>query len=125
MTALLPALPPRIGCYVVTCFSQVMLSVPDVLLIGAQHTVRAKDALCRYSTYAAVAGVDPTDDVARDAGLPPIDSINMLPLLLGTNTTRPRNVILLGDTSALSPNADGKTLGTHAFLCTRVALLRL
>eukprot|EP00041_Stephanoeca_diplocostata_P016857 m.334494 g.334494 ORF g.334494 m.334494 type:complete len:565 (+) comp20507_c1_seq2:254-1948(+) len=63
-----------------------------------------------YSTYATVAGVDPADDMAKVAGLPPIDSINMLPLLLGTNMTPPRTDILLGDTSALSPNADGKSL---------------
>lgn len=33
-------------------------------------------ALCRYATFAAIAGVDPTDHRAAAAGLPPIDSIS-------------------------------------------------
>ena len=63
-----------------------------------------------YSTYAAIAGVDPTDHVAAAAGLPPIDSVNQWPLLSGANATAPRRSIVLGDTSALEPGADGDTL---------------
>ena len=43
--------------------------------------------LRRYSTYAAIAGVDPTDHLAAGAGLPPIDSINQWPLISGVNGT--------------------------------------
>ena len=74
-----------------------------------------------YATYAAIAGCDPTDDAAAAAGLPPIDSINLWPLLSMTqpitNTTDastirppPRTELAIGDTSALGPNADGNTL---------------
>jgi len=62
-----------------------------------------------YATYAAIAGVDPTDERAAQAGLPPIDSINQWPLLAGWNSTAPRIEILIGDTTALTPNADGET----------------
>jgi len=63
-----------------------------------------------YSTYAAVAGVDPTDHQAAQAGLPPHDSINQLPMLTGENLTAPRTSLYIGDTSALTPNGDGKAL---------------
>ena len=63
-----------------------------------------------YSTYAlGIAGVDPTDKRGQQAGLPPIDSINLWPLLMGTNVTFPRTEIIIGDTTAINPNADGKT----------------
>jgi arylsulfatase B len=43
-----------------------------------------------YSTYCALAGVDPTDTRAAAAGLPPIDGYNMWPWLSGANATSPR-----------------------------------
>jgi len=63
-----------------------------------------------YATYAALAKVDPTDHKAAAGGLPPIDSLNMWPLLSGHNATSPRTEIQIGDTSAMTPNGDGKTL---------------
>ena len=64
-----------------------------------------------YATFAELAGLGyPTDHRAAAAGLPPIDSISVLPLLLGKNATSPRNHVIIGDTSALLPNGDGKTL---------------
>ncbi|KAJ8610168.1 hypothetical protein CTAYLR_008744 [Chrysophaeum taylorii] len=42
------------------------------------------------STFAYLAGVDPTDEAARAAGLPPIDSLNVWPLITGANRTSPR-----------------------------------
>jgi len=62
-----------------------------------------------YATYAGLAGVDATDHMADKAGLPPIDSINQWELIAGTNHTPPRQEFLIGDTTALTPNADGKT----------------
>jgi len=57
-----------------------------------------------YATFAAVAGVDPTDYAAAKAGLPPIDSFNLWPLLSGQNKTGPRREIPLG-----SPGLDQLT----------------
>ena len=46
-----------------------------------------------YATFCALAGVDPTDEAAAKAKLPPIDSMNMWPLISGTNSTSPRSDI--------------------------------
>lgn len=44
-----------------------------------------------YRTLAeGVAGVDPTDSRAQESGLPPIDSLNMWPLLSAQNSHNPR-----------------------------------
>jgi len=49
-----------------------------------------------YSTFCGLAGVDPEDLKAKKAGLPPIDSLDMWPLLSGKNSTSPRTEIPLG-----------------------------
>lgn len=51
---------------------------------------------CRYATFCALAGVDPTDTRAAAAGLPPIDSLNLWPLISGANPTSPRSEVVLG-----------------------------
>ena len=43
-----------------------------------------------YTTFCALAGVDPIDKKAAKAKLPPIDSLNMWPLITGENSTSPR-----------------------------------
>lgn len=48
-----------------------------------------------YGTFSALAGVDPSDAWAAASGLPPVDSLNMVPLLTGVNTTSPRDTILV------------------------------
>jgi arylsulfatase B len=48
-----------------------------------------------YATYCHLAGVPPTDAAAAAAGLPPVDSLNVWPLLSGANTTSPRSEIVL------------------------------
>jgi len=63
-----------------------------------------------YATYAAMAGVDPTDHRASAAGLPAHDSINMWPWLSGASAHSPRTEFAIGDTTAVAPNADGQTL---------------
>eukprot|EP00039_Didymoeca_costata_P004959 m.77237 g.77237 ORF g.77237 m.77237 type:complete len:548 (-) comp12611_c0_seq1:71-1714(-) len=63
-----------------------------------------------YSTYAHLAGVSPVDTEALRVGLPPIDSIDMWPLLSGSNSTPPRHEIVIGDTSAINANGDGNAL---------------
>ena len=46
-----------------------------------------------YATFCSLAGVDPTDKEAAKAKLPPIDSMNMWPLISGQNSTSPRTDI--------------------------------
>jgi len=43
-----------------------------------------------YGTYCKLAGVDPTDSLAAAAGLPPVDSLDVWPLISGANLTSPR-----------------------------------
>merc|ERR1712070_1370464 len=50
-----------------------------------------------YATYAALAGVDPTDHKATAAKLPPIDSYDLWPLLSGAAHTSPRTELAIGD----------------------------
>ena len=62
-------------------------------------------------TFTAVAGLkNVTDERARKAGLPAIDSLNAWPLISGENMSSPRTRIFIGDTSAEFPNGDGETL---------------
>lgn len=63
-----------------------------------------------YATFAALAGADPTDNAAAAAGLPPIDSLNMWPLLSGENASAPRTEVVIGETGALTKNGDGQAL---------------
>jgi len=57
-----------------------------------------------YATFAALAGVDPTDHKAEKAKLPPIDSLNLWPYLSGNASASPRTeifadpgVLIMGD----------------------------
>eukprot|EP00036_Acanthoecidae_sp_10tr_P003623 CAMPEP_0182938072 /NCGR_PEP_ID=MMETSP0105_2-20130417/43199_1 /TAXON_ID=81532 ORGANISM="Acanthoeca-like sp., Strain 10tr" /NCGR_SAMPLE_ID=MMETSP0105_2 /ASSEMBLY_ACC=CAM_ASM_000205 /LENGTH=553 /DNA_ID=CAMNT_0025077337 /DNA_START=14 /DNA_END=1675 /DNA_ORIENTATION=+ len=49
-----------------------------------------------YATLAGLAGADPTDHKAAEAGLPPIDSLDLWPLLSGLNKTSPRTELHIG-----------------------------
>ena len=55
-----------------------------------------------YATFCALAGVDPTDDRAAKAKLPPIDSMNMWPLISGQNPTSPRTDIPISNATLIS-----------------------
>ena len=57
-----------------------------------------------YATFCALAGVDPTDTQAAKASLPPIDSLNMWPLISGQNSTSPRVDIPISMTTLISGN---------------------
>ncbi len=48
-----------------------------------------------YGTLCALAGVDPTDHWAAASGLPPVDSVDVWPMLSGQNLTSPRTTILV------------------------------
>jgi arylsulfatase I/J len=46
-----------------------------------------------YGTFCGLANVDPTDSWAAQSDLPPIDSVDVWPMLSGTNLTSPRDNI--------------------------------
>ena len=63
-----------------------------------------------YATYAGIAGAGSIDDAAAAAaGLPPLDSVDQWPYVTGANATPPRREVVIGDTTAVYPNADGRT----------------
>lgn len=61
-----------------------------------------------YTTYCALAGVDPSDPVGVAAGLPPVDGLNVWPYVSGSASTSPRTEFWTG----LSSNGirEGTTL---------------
>lgn len=63
-----------------------------------------------YATYAALAGVDPEDHQAADFKLPPLDSKDVWPWLSGAAAASPREEVVIGETSAHTPNGDGHTV---------------
>ena len=54
-----------------------------------------------YGTFCAIAGVDPTDEKAAKAGLPPVDSLNMWPFISG-QTESPRTQIPISYNTLIS-----------------------
>jgi len=57
-----------------------------------------------YATFCYLAGVDPFDHEAAKWGLPPVDSMNVWPLISGVNTTSPRNTILVDNSTFIHKN---------------------
>ena len=62
-----------------------------------------------YGTFCGLAGVDMTDKRAAAANLPPVDSLDMWPLISGETTTSPRteihasvNALISGDFKILA-----------------------
>lgn len=55
-----------------------------------------------YATFSGLAGVDPEDPKAKAAGLPPIDSLDMWPLLSGQNATSPRTEYFINSEALIS-----------------------
>ncbi|CAJ1417747.1 unnamed protein product, partial [Effrenium voratum] len=62
-----------------------------------------------YASFAGLAGVDPTDHRAQAAGLPPHDSKDVMPWLFGAVSSSPREEVIIGETSSMTPNSDGGT----------------
>ena len=58
----------------------------------------------QYSTFCHLAGLDPTDKRAAKAGLPPIDSLNLWPLVSGENETSPRTEYFIDMNSLIQNN---------------------
>jgi len=50
-----------------------------------------------YGTFCGLAGVDPVDQAAAAAGLPPVESVDLWPLISGLNKTSPRTEVFLGN----------------------------
>ena len=48
-----------------------------------------------YATFCELAGCDAADPSAETAGLPPVDSVSMWPLISGANSTSPRDELPL------------------------------
>ena len=55
-----------------------------------------------YGTFCAIAGVDPTDEKAAKAKLPPVDSYNMWPLISGQTDTSPRTDVPVSPDTLIS-----------------------
>ena len=60
-----------------------------------------------YGTFCHLAGVDAFDARAAAAGLPPVDSVNLWPMLSGANGTSPRAELALGSAGLSAPWTDG------------------
>jgi len=69
-----------------------------------------------YATYCFLAGVDPTDERAKAAGLPPIDSLNLWPFISGESATSPRNEVVLGNHVGQNTTIDGIIQGEWKLL---------
>ncbi len=63
-----------------------------------------------YGTFAALAGVDPSDGRAAEHGLPPIDSVDQSKVLLGTTLTSARADIILGGVLAKESDANPRAI---------------
>ncbi len=71
------------------------------------------------ATWAHLGGVlDITDHKAEAAGLPPVDSLNMWPMISGANGTSPRTEIVVGS------NVGGDESGRTSGVTTVAALIR-
>eukprot|EP00662_Eupelagonemidae_sp_cell21_P020489 gene20490-13827_t len=71
-----------------------------------------------YSTFASLAGVDPTDHKAAAAGLPAIDSLDLWPYLSGAAGESPRTeifadpgVLIVGDWKIIGADPQNATSG--------------
>jgi len=60
-----------------------------------------------YATFCGLAGVDPTDARAAAAGLPPIDSLDIWPLISGANATSPHATLVIGSPSDPTSGGEG------------------
>ena len=70
---------------------------PGVWLIRTR-CLGAPCSLCRYATWCALAGVDPTDERGAKAGLPPVDGVNLWPYISGETDTSPRTEVFASPT---------------------------
>jgi len=80
--------------------------------------------LCDWlATFCHLAGCNTSDARAAAAGLPPIDSLNMWPLLSGTNMTSPRTEVWLTPLSGDRANATNPRSADAAIILGRHKLI--
>ena len=60
-----------------------------------------------YATFCLLAGVDPTDERAHAAGLPPLDSHDMRPILHMGGSTHTREQVPIGDSDGTTTTVAG------------------
>lgn len=61
----------------------------------------------RYATLCTLARADPTNDVEINGTVHPVDSVNVWPLLTGSNTTQPRSLTPVTETAVIQIDPDG------------------
>lgn len=76
-----------------------------------------------YATFCGLARVDPTDETAATVGLPPIDSLDMWPMIAAMNETGPRTEILLTPLSGDRYNGTNMRSGDAALIVGRYKLI--
>ena len=64
-------------------------------------------AAANSATFCHFAGVSPADTRAAKAGLPPVDSFSLAPILLGTSKLSPRKELALGNPINGGPHMGG------------------
>jgi len=57
-----------------------------------------------YTTFCNLAGVSEVDEWAKESGLPPVDGLNMIPLLTGQTKVSPRKEVPVSGTTLVSEN---------------------
>jgi hypothetical protein len=77
---------------------------------------------CQRS-FAAGPLVDPTDHKAAASGLPPIDSLNVWPLISGQTTTSPRQELLINADTLI--DGEWKVRSSHSYMCFSYMCLTL
>jgi len=69
-----------------------------------------------YTTFCGLAGVDSFDKSAAEVGLPPVDGIDVWPLISGKNLTGPRTEILLGTQTFQNTTVGGIISGRYKLI---------
>lgn len=68
-----------------------------------------------YATFSTMVGVDPYDERAAASGLPPVDGLNMWPLISGQNSTSPRVELPISNYTYINGNYKLITNGTFPY----------
>ena len=64
-----------------------------------------------YTTFSTMVGVDPYDYWAEASGLPPVDGLDVWPMIMGTNTTSPHAELPISNWTLIS--------GQYKLVCER------
>ena len=76
------------------CVRDTRKAIPDLVLVLSLSTALTHSyVVCRYATFAALAGVNKTDTRAALADLPPVDGLDLWPYLTGQVKKSPRTEV--------------------------------